>query len=187
MIQNSGRLLMHFNKADRIVTNSYTNKFIREIYNENKITVLDRYVPDPDFFNEIKYKKNDILFAGKINYYQNLKGIELLLNLVKSNLKSLFIINGNNLKYIEDLIIKRGLSNNIELKKFIHPDKMPKYINQSKTVWCWDEDNALDCFSNIAWETCFCNVTCLVNSKKTGNKELKTLLKLFPGLINKFR
>ncbi|GAI07221.1 unnamed protein product, partial [marine sediment metagenome] len=177
---------MYFNNADRIVTNSYIDKFIREIYNENKITVLDRYVPDPDIFyyDDKCDKKYDILFPGKINYYWNLKGIELLLNLIKrNNFKSLFLINGNNLEDIENLIIKRGLSNNIELKKFVPPDKMPKYINQSKTVWCWDEDSTIDDFSNIILEACFCNVSCLVNSKRKENKELKTLIKLFPGLI----
>jgi hypothetical protein len=176
----------YFGLADKIVTNSTCNKIVSNLCDKkDKIILLDRYIPDTEFFFEKKCrKKYDILFAGKINYYWNLKGIEQLINIIKiNNLKALFIIDGNYVNDIHNIVQNENLSGNIATIKFVHPAKMPQFINQSKSIWYWEDEASLDDFSNLIWESFFCRVPCFINYFKLSNITIKGLVKLFPGLI----
>ena len=67
------------------------------------------------------------------------------------------------------MIEKENLGNSIEIINFVHPKEMPKFINQCKSVWCWESEGAIEDFSNLIWEACFCNVKCILNSgRKDG-------------------
>ena len=60
---------------------------------------------------------------------------------------------------------------------------MPKYYNLCRSVWCWEEADCIDDFSNVIWEACFCNIPCFVNKENKNKKEFDILDKLFPHMI----
>ncbi len=181
---------IYFEQASVIVTNNTCHDLVMELCSDKtKIRLMDRYVPDPEYFRDMKYPKQyDLLFAGKINYHWKLKGISHLLEHIKTNnLHALFLCDGNYLEDIYSLIGEQKLGNNIEIKKFVHPSEMPGIISKCKTVWCWDEEASIDDFSNIIWEACYCNVACLINERVEKTTTLKKLKELFPGKILEFR
>lgn len=179
----------YINLATKVVTNNTSYQFINELCNDKtKVELMPRYVPDPLVFNEKKIpKKYDILFAGKINYFWQKKGIDLLFSLIRANdLKALFIIDGNYLNDVLEIIEKEKLGKNIEIINFVHPKEMPKFINQCKSVWCWEREGVVEDFSNLIWEACFCNVKCILNSDKKAGIELDYIIKNFPRLIEMY-
>jgi len=176
----------YFDQAEYIITNNTSQKIIQKLCsNKSKVKLMDRYIPDPEsFFSRKIKKKYDILFAGKINYFWNLKGIEYLLKYIKTDsLKALFLIDG---KYVEDIysiINKEKLNSNIDFSTFIHPCEMPEIINQCKSVWCWEEINYIQDFSNLISESLFCKVSCFINYHEDIKEEFDRLFKFFPELI----
>ncbi len=180
----------YFEQAALIVTNNTCREIVSDLCNDKtKIRLLDRYVPNPDYFHDLKSQKQyDILFAGKINYHWKLKGIDHLLEHIKTNkLHALFLCDGNYIKDVFSLIHDQKLENNIEIEKFMHPSELPGIINRCKSVWCWDEEGSIDDFSNIIWEACYCNVVSLINEKVEKTTTLKNLKELFPGKFSDFR
>lgn len=180
----------YFEQAAIIVSNNTSMEIVSELCNDKtKIRLMDRYMPDPDYFRDMKYTKEyDILFAGKINYHWKLKGISYLLDHIKTNkLQALFLCNGNYINEIYSLISEQKLENNIEIQKFVHPSEMPGIISKCKSVWCWDEEGSVEDFSNMIWETCYCNVACLINERVEKTTTLKKLKELFPGKFLNFR
>lgn len=179
----------YFNQANKVATNNTSYQFISDLCNDKtKAELLPRYVPDTIAFSKREIlKEYDILFAGKINYLWQLKGIDLLFSLIRTNnLKALFIIDGNNLRDIIKRIENEKLGNNIKTINFVHPNEMPTFINQCKSVWCWEEEESIEDLSNLIWEACFCNVKCILNAdRKTGN-DLDYLIQNFPGLIEMY-
>ncbi len=179
----------YFNQANKVATNNTSCHFISELCNDKtKVELMQRYIPNPLVFNEKKMtKKYDIMFAGKINYFWQQKGIDLLFSLILArDLKALFIIDGN---YVDDIIKnieKEKLGRNINIINFVHPNEMSKFINQCKSVWCWESEGAIEDFSNLIWEACFCNVKCILNSDRKTGRELDYLIKNFPGLIEMY-
>lgn len=177
---------IYFDQASAIVSNISSIDLLKDICNDTgKVQCMPRYIPDPNIFKpEESDKQYDILFAGKINYHWHLKGLKLLLELIKQKgLKALFLIGG---KYKDDIykqITEKKLESRIKLNSFVEPDKMPTIYNSCKFVWCWEEEGAIGDFSNIIWEALFCNTPCIINSnvsKKIMNEgitgELNNLL-----------
>lgn len=167
---------IYFNQAAAIISNISSIDLLKDIcIDTEKIKCMPRYIPDPDIFKPGESDKQyDILFAGKINYLWHLKGLELLLELIKQKeLKALFLIGG---KYKDDIykqITEKKLENRIKLNGFVKPDKMPAIYNSCKFVWCWEDKEAIEDFSNIIWEALFCNTPCIINSnvsKKIKNE-----------------
>lgn len=176
----------YFEQSTVIVTNNTNMDIVSELCSDKtKIRLMDRYVPDPEYFRDLKYSKQyDILFAGKINYHWKLKGIYHLLEHIKINqLQALFLCDGNNIDDIYSLISEHKLVNNIEIKKFVHPSEMPEIISKCKSVWCWDEEGSIDDFSNIIWEAYYSAVPCFINYHTGCKDELKLFLKLHPELF----
>lgn len=181
-----GRYLNH---AKKIVTNNTCISFIYELCEDkSKVVLLPRYIPDPYVFKENKNEKEyDILFAGKINYFWKQKGLNLLLSVIQERgLKALFIIGGNYLGEILKIIEENGLKEKVKIINFVHPKEMSKFINQCKSVWCWESHDAIEDFSNLLWEACFCNVKCIINSDRKKGKELDFIMKNFPGVIEMY-
>jgi glycosyltransferase involved in cell wall biosynthesis len=179
----------YLNRANKVVTNSTSNDFINELCKDkNRIELMQRYIPDPQVFNDKKInKKYDILLAGKINFYWQHKGIDILLSLISAKkLKALFIIDGNYMEDLNEKIKKENLDENIEIIKFVHPKEMPKFINQCESVWCWEDEGAIEDFSNLIWEACFCNVKCILNSDRRISLEMEYLKENFPALIEMY-
>jgi hypothetical protein len=181
------KIISHYlNQANRVVTNNTSYNFIYKLCKDkSKVVLMPRYIPDPLFFKEEDNpKKYDILFAGKINYFWQQKGIDILLSLIrKGELKALFIIDGNYRTDLLKIIERENLGKNIKIINFVHPKEMSKFINQCKSVWCWESEDAIEDFSNLIWEACFCNVKCIINSDVKNGEELDYLIKIFPGLI----
>jgi hypothetical protein len=180
----------YVNQANKIVTNNTSYSYINELCDDkSKVELLPRYIPDPIVFKEVnKAKKYDILFAGKINYFWNLKGIAILVRMIREkDLKALFIIDGNYLGDVIKMVETENLRNSIEIINFVHPKEMPKFINQCKSVWCWESGDAIEDFSNIIWEACFCNVKCVLNPDRKRSEELDLLVKAFPELIEWYK
>ena len=176
----------YFDKATLIATNHTVKTLIEKLCdNTGKVCCLRRYIPDPEIFRpEPTEKKIDILFAGKINYFWNLKGINLLLDLVRSRkLKSLFVIGGKYKNKIVELIAQTETENYIAVRDFAPPEMMPSIYNSCKFVWCWEEKGSVEDFSNIIWEALFCSTPCIVNSatadrvsNEAVSKELRQLI-----------
>lgn len=165
---------IYFNRAAAIVSNASSIDLLKDICNDNgKIHSMPRYIPDPNMFKPGKSDKQyDILFTGKINYHWHLKGLELLMELIKQKeLKALFLIGGKHKDDIYKQITEKKLGNNIKLNGFVKPDEMPAIYNSCKFVWCWEEERAVEDFSNIIWEALFCNTPCIINS--TVSKKIK--------------
>lgn len=158
---------IYFNQAAAIVSNISSIDLLKDICNDTgKIQCMPRYIPDPDIFKPGESDKQyDILFAGKINYRWHLKGLNLLLELIEQKqLKVLFLIGG---KYKDDIykqITEKKLENRIKLSGFVNPDEMPAIYNSCKFAWCWEEEGAVEDFSNIIWEALFCSTPCIINS-----------------------
>jgi hypothetical protein len=185
------RIIAHYlNQANKVVTNNTSYSFINKLCRgKSKVEVMPRYIPDPLIFKEKDYPKEyDILFAGKINYFWQQKGIDILFSLIrKRELKALFIIDGNYRTDLLKIIEKENLGGSIKILNFVHPKEMSKFINQSKSVWCWESEDAIEDFSNLIWEACFCNVKCIINPDVKKGEELDYLIKNFPGLIEIFK
>ena len=133
---------VYFEKATLIATNRTAKTLIEKLCdNTGKVCCLRRYIPNPEIFKPEPVEKNiDILFAGKINYFWNLKGIKFLIDLIKSRkLRSLFVIGGKYKSEIVKLIKQTETGNYIEVRDFVPPEMMPSIYNSCKFVWCWEE------------------------------------------------
>jgi len=158
----------YFDKATVVATNLTAKTLIEKLCdNTGNVCCLRRYIPNPEIFRPEPTEKNiDILFAGKINYCWNLKGINLLLGLIKRRkLRSLFVIGGKYKNEIVELIAQTETGNYIEVRDFAPPEMMPSIYNSCKFVWCWEEKGGVEDFSNIIWEALFCSTPCIVNSE----------------------
>ncbi len=178
----------YFDKATAVITNRKVKTLIEKLCdNSGKVHCLRRYIPDPEIFRpEPTEKKIDILFAGKINYRWNLKGITHLLDLIKHrNLSALFLTGGKYKNEILELIEKTGTRNHIEAKDFISPEGMPSIYNSCKYVWCWEEKGSVEDFSNIIWEALFCSTPCIVNSETADRVSNEGIPKRLKALIYK--
>lgn len=170
----------YFNQATAIATNTSSVNLLENICNHSgKIQCMTRYIPDPSIFKPEKPDKQyDILFAGKINYHWHLKGLKLLLELIRQKkLKALFLIGGKYEEEIHQQIAKKNLGNSINVCGFVTPDKMPAIYNSCKFVWCWEEEGGIEDFSNIIWEAVFCGTPCILNSKLSEKIEAEGWLK----------
>ena len=158
----------YFKNAAIVVTNHNANALVRKLCDySDKVQCMRRYVPNPDLFRAEPYEKQfDILFTGKINYYWNLRGINLLIDLIKHrDLKSLFIMDGKYKKQVTELIEHTKTRAQIRVKGFVSPETMPKMYNSCKWVWCWDEKGSVEDFSNTIWEALYCGVPCIINAE----------------------
>lgn len=176
----------YFNQASAIATNHTSKNLLENICgSNNKLKCIPRYIPNQKFFKAKKLDKQyDILFAGKINYHWHLKGLTLLLELIRQKeLKALFLIGGRYEDEIHNLIAEKKLDNSINVCGFVAPDKMPSIYNSCKFVWCWEEEGAIDDFSNIIWEAAFCNIPCILNSKLSSKIEAEGMGKSFAHLL----
>ena len=163
-----GTMKAYFDKAAIVITNRTVKTLIEKLCdNTEKVHCLKRYVPDPEIFRSEPTAKNfDILFAGKINYRWNLKGINHLLGLIKrQKLRSLFVMGGKYKNEIINLLEQTGTENYIEVRDFTQPEMMPSIYNTCKYVWCWEEKGGVEDFSNIIWEALFCSTQCIVNAE----------------------
>lgn len=178
---------IYFDQAAAIVSNISSIDLLKDICNDTgKIRCMPRYIPNPDIFKSEKPDKQyDILFAGKINYNWHLKGLKLLLELIKQKeLKALFLIGG---KYKDDIykqITEKKLESRIKLNGFVKPDKMPAIYNACKFVWCWEEEGVIEDFSNIIWEALFCNTPCLINSNVSKKMKNEGITGDFSNLLH---
>jgi len=156
----------YFNQAAAVVTNLSSKIIITNICNDlKKVHSIQRYVPCPEIFKPNSNKAFDILFAGKINYHWRYKGLELLLKIIKAkNLTALFVLGGKYKNDIEKQISNHQIEENIKIVDFVHPEKMPKMYHSCRFVWCWEEKEGINDFSNIIWEALFCNIPCILNS-----------------------
>ncbi len=180
---------LYFNSAKVIATNVTSKQFTEEIaINPEKILCVPRYIPDPCIFRRgpTNTKKSyDILFAGKINYYWKRKGIMLLLEIIrKRKLKALFHIGGKYVNEVLDLISSKELDGYIKVNSYVPPDQMPQIYNSCRYVWCYEEEDTIDDFSNILWEAIFCGVPCIVNSNVFGKAEMTDIMLKFPHLVH---
>ncbi len=169
---------------DLIITNDYSFSVINEMMSEStrkKLLRINRYIPNPEHFCVINSeRKYDILYIGKINYHWNLKGLEDFLEIVKTqNLNALMIADGNYIHKFKDKIDKGGLNGKIQIINFVTPHNIPKYLNLSKYIWCWEENSAIVDFSNIIWEACFCGASCIINKGCINGIEWDVLIKHF--------
>jgi len=158
----------YFDEAAVVATNLTVKTLIEKLCdNSGKVHCLRRYIPDPEIFKpESTEKKIDIFLTGKINYRWNLKGINLLLGLIKRRkLRSLFVIGGKYKNEIIELLEHTETEKYIEVRDFTPPEAMPSIYNSCKYVWCWEEKGGVEDFSNIIWEALFCSTPCIVNSE----------------------
>ncbi len=178
----------YFDKATVVITNRKVKTLIEKLCdNSGKVHCLRRYIPDPEIFRpEPTEKKIDILFVGKINYRWNLKGINVLIGLIKRReLRSLFVIGGKYKNEIMKLVEQTETGGYIELRDFAPPEMMPSIYNSCKYVWCWEEKGGVEDFSNIIWEALFCNTPCIVNSETADRVSNEGIPKRLKPLIYK--
>jgi len=176
----------YFSQASLVATNITSNDLIEKACGEFKNKYcLKRYIPDSKIFKpDNTVKKFDILFAGKVNYHWNLKGLSLLLEIIRQKkLNALFLIGGNYKNKLQELISINELEKYIQTIDFLSPEKMPSIYNSCNFVWCWEEEGIIEDFSNIIWEAVFCNIPCILNSQ-TSQKVIKEGgLKNFDNLL----
>ncbi len=178
---------IYFDQASAIVSNISSIDLLKDICSDTgKIQCMPRYIPDPNIFKpEESDKQYDILFAGKINYHWHLKGLNLLLELIKQKeLKALFLIGGKHKEDIYKQITEKKLENIIKLNGFVNPDEMPAIYNSCKFAWCWEEEGAVEDFSNIIWEALFCNTPCIINSNVSKKIKDEGITGDFSNLLN---
>ncbi|MDD5092535.1 MAG: glycosyltransferase, partial [Candidatus Wallbacteria bacterium] len=160
-------LKRYFALSDAVVTNHRVENWISDLcdFRCNKIHVLPSYVPNPDVFKPRLSSKNyDVFFAGKINFYWDLKGMKQLLDFIKRrSLSALFVCGGNYAVEFKRQVEKLEISKLITYKFFVHPRQMPDLIHSCKFVWCWTESGGVEDFSNLIWESIFSGVPCIVN------------------------
>jgi len=176
----------YFRNAAIVVTNTTSGRIIENLVNKpEKILYASRYIPDPAFFRHNDTDKiYDILFVGKINYYWKHKGIMLLLELIrKRKLKALFHIGGKYVSEVVKEISSKGINNNIHIKPFVSPEKMPHIYRSCRYVWSLEEEGTIDDFSNIIWEALFCGVPCVINNSVLRKKEIPSIISNFSHLI----
>lgn len=179
----------YLQQAAGVVTNHDAFDFIRQVTgNRENVKCLPRYVPDPHVFKQSELPKSyDLLFAGKINYHWRLKGLDLLLDVIRKwGLRARFIIGGKYNGELAELISNYQIDSQIDVSGFITPEQMPDAYNASRFVWCWEEEGALPDFSNIVWESLFSGVPCIMNSATSENTEAEGLGGDFSRLIYRF-
>lgn len=157
----------YLDRATAVITNSTAQTLIESLCDDSeKVHCLKRYIPNPEIFRaESKEKTFGILFAGKINYHWKLKGLTFLLDLIKQQgLRSLFVIGGKYKNKILERIEQTKTSDYIEIRDFVSPEMMPSIYNSCKSVWCWEEQGGVEDFSNIIWESLFCNIPCIIKA-----------------------
>ena len=125
----------------------------------NKVKVLPRYIPDPQFFSFTIAKSPDkILLTGKINKFWRLKGIDLLMKTLQdnSNIKLRCIVNGSHLDEFKSFIYSNIDSTRVELiDSFVTPIHMPEEIRNSVAVWNVLMAGGIEDFPNTHSEAVF--------------------------------
>lgn len=181
-------LKSYVSQASAVVTNSTSSDLIRGMCEtREKVFCLERYLPDPDIFkpDDESDRVYDILFAGKINYHWRLKGLELLLKVVKRNgLKARFLLGGQYKDEVLELIRSHSIEDQCEISGFIAPEKMPRLYNSCRFAWCWEEKGLVEDFSNIIWEALFCDTACILNRDTFGSEKSGVIDPSFSGMLH---
>jgi hypothetical protein len=179
----------YFHCASAVVTNHDSFDLVSYVTdNAKKLKCLPRYVPNPNIFNQSgSSKQYDLLFAGKINYHWNLKGLCLLLDVIKKkSLYARFIMGGKYEAELNDLISDYQIKSQIDVSNFVTPEQMPDIYKSSRFVWCWEERGSLHDFSNVVWESIFSGIPCIMNVETSKNVEAEGLIGNFSKLIYRF-
>lgn len=115
-----------------------------------RIKYLPRYIPDNKEFKSNRKANNSITCAyiGKINYYWIHKGLHKIANMVKgSGIRMLYLGQGKGKDDFKQICKPEGL-----FYHFIHPSKMPDFLNQIDYLFYFQAENPIIDFSNIVLE-----------------------------------
>ena len=152
--------------ADLVVSNGDAIDRLKSF--TTKIIVLPRYVPDPEWFNTDPQccEERLILYAGKLNYYLQLKALDSLLTALRlrDSWKLLTIGGGKGQQAFETAVKVNGLENRVRFMDFLPPEKIPGMIGAAQLIWAVERQGDVSDFSNIVWEAISCGRTCLVSS-----------------------
>jgi len=152
--------------ADLVVSNGDAIDRLKSF--TSKIIVLPRYVPDPKWFNADPQRCEErlILYAGKLNYYLQLKALDSLLEALRlrDSWKLLIIGGGKGKEAFETAVKVNGLENRVRFMDFLPPEKMPGMLGAAQLVWAVERQGDVSDFSNIVWEAISCGRTCLISS-----------------------
>jgi glycosyltransferase involved in cell wall biosynthesis len=152
--------------ADLVVSNGDAIDRLKSF--TSKIIVLPRYVPDPEGFNTDPQPCEErlILYAGKLNYYLELKALDSLLVALRlrDSWKLLIIGGGKGKEAFETDVKVNGLENRVRFMDFLPPEKMPGMIGAAQLIWAVERQGDVSDFSNIVWEAISCSRTCLISS-----------------------
>jgi glycosyltransferase involved in cell wall biosynthesis len=152
--------------ADLVVSNGDAIDRLKSF--TSKIIVLPRYVPDPEGFNTDPQPCEErlILYAGKLNYYLELKALDSLLVALRlrDSWKLLIIGGGKGKEAFETDVKVIGLENRVRFMDFLPPEKMPGMIGAAQLIWAVERLGDVSDFSNIVWEAISCGRICLISS-----------------------
>jgi glycosyltransferase involved in cell wall biosynthesis len=173
-------ILRYIDFANGIVTNQTAMEFLKKVATfPERITCLDRYIPDPSFFFPLikSEKKFDLLMVGKVNYYWQLKGLDLMMNFIKKEgLRTLFIVNGKGMNQFSERLSDYNIEAFVKVCSFVSPEQMPDIYRSASCVWCWEEADVLDDFSNVVWEALYSGLPIIINA--ANQKKIQTEKKL---------
>lgn len=177
----------YFRLADGIVTNRDALESVQSMVNPpRKVVCLARYIPNPRFFcpEPEADKKFDLLLLGKANFHWRLKGLDLMLDLIrKRKLRTRMVIGGKGVKDFSAAVANHHIEDLVEISPFVHPHLVPALLRSASFVWGWEETETLDDFSNILWEAVFSGVPVIVNASRFGKIKAENSLMKFSSLI----
>ena len=136
-----------------------------------KVFCIPRYIPDENRFNNDHRKINEIptfAYIGKINYYWKEKELQRIVEImdgidIRYNL--LFLSQGRGkddfLKFVEGAGLR-----NYEFSGFIHPERMPEFLQQIDFVFNFNKNVSISDFSNVICECLWSGVRLIIDSEK---------------------
>ncbi len=115
-----------------------------------RIEFLPRYIPHCEDFAPKQKKSRPITCAyiGKVNHYWRHKSLHMIANIIKgSGIKMVYLSQGKGMEDFKQTCNPEGV-----FHEFIHPSKMPEFLNKIDYLFYYQGESPLVDFANIVLE-----------------------------------
>lgn len=160
------------NILELVLTNAsaiITDRFHESLFSsyKSKLEFGDPYVPDVSFFSPGLERKNSfpiLLYLGKINWYWQRKGLDLIagcVSLLPKEWQLNIVGQGRGLDRFRQFMRQQGIDE-IQIQPFVGPAQVPLLMQKSDYVFCLKPDESIKTISNTLLEAINCGTTVIV-------------------------
>lgn len=155
--------------ANTVITDDTQKEFFAGL--NKQVEVLTPYVPDPNYFFPLSEKipgPPRLTFIGKINWYWERKGLDLILKTLEylpTDWDIKIIGQGRGKERFQETFDDKSL----EVIPFVPPWEVPHILRESDFVFCLAVDEPIPSFSNTTAEALSCGAKIVILEPVSSN------------------